>query len=77
MKPTRYLTSLFLLMLINHGLSAGGADRVRAGQWVGTTIVGGTTHETSSCMSQSDAAAMNGDAQAVKAYLETIIPPQI
>jgi hypothetical protein len=28
-------------------------------------------------MSQSDAAGMNGDAVAVKAYLETIIPPQI
>jgi hypothetical protein len=78
MKPTRYLISLlFLLMWIGLGLYARSADRVRAGQWVGTMIVGGTTHETSSCLSQSDAAAMNGDAPAVKAYLETIIPPQI
>jgi hypothetical protein len=78
MKPTRYWISfLFLLVWIGPGLSARAADRMRAGQWVGTTIVGGTTHETSSCMSQSDADAMNGDAPAVKAYLETIIPRQI
>ena len=50
---------------------------MRAGQWVGTTIVGGKTYPTSSCVSQSDAAAINGDAKAVKAYLETIIPPEI
>jgi hypothetical protein len=73
----RYLTGLSMLMLIGLGLSAQAADRVRAGQWVGTTIVGGKTYPTSSCVSQTDAAAMNGDAQAIKAYLETIIPPQI
>jgi hypothetical protein len=57
--------------------SARAADRVRAGQWVGTTIVGGKTYPTSTCVSESDAAGMNGDAKAVAAYLETIIPPQI
>jgi hypothetical protein len=77
MKPHRYLTSVFLLISIGPGLSAPAADRVRAGQWTGTTIVGGKTYETSSCLSQTDAAAMNGDAKAVKAYLETIIPPEI
>jgi hypothetical protein len=50
---------------------------MRAGQWVGTTIVGGKTYPTSSCVSPSDAAGMNGDATAVEAYLETIIPPEI
>ena len=77
MKPNRYSTSLFLLMLSGVGLSGQAEDRLRAGQWTGTTIVGGKTYETSTCMSQSDAAAMNGDAKAVKAYLETIIPPEI
>jgi Protein of unknown function (DUF3617) len=77
MKTNRYLTSLSTLMFIGIGLSAQAADRVRAGQWVGTTIAGGKTYPTSNCVSQSDAAGMNGDAKAVKAYLETIIPPQI
>ena len=77
MKSQRDLTSLFLLTFIGLGLSVQAAERMRAGQWVGTTTVGGKTHETSSCISQSDAAGMNGDAKAVKAYLETIIPPEI
>jgi hypothetical protein len=76
-KTNRYATSLLLLMLIGLGLSAEAADRVRPGQWVGTTIVGGNTYTTSSCISQSDADGMNGDAKAVKTYLETIIPPEI
>ena len=77
MKPNRYVTSLLVLVFIGVGLSAQAADRVRAGQWVGTTIVGGKTYPTSSCLSESDAAGMNGDSTAVKAYLETIIPPEI
>jgi hypothetical protein len=77
MKTNRYVTSLLLLMFIGLGLSAQAADWVRAGRWTGTTIVGGKTYPTSSCVSQSDAAGMNGDAQAIKAYLETIIPPEI
>jgi hypothetical protein len=77
MKTNRYVIGSLLLMFIGPGLSAQAADRVRAGQWTGTTIVGGKTYPTSSCVSQSDAAAMNGDAKAIKAYLETIIPPEI
>jgi hypothetical protein len=77
MKTNHYVTSLVLLMLIDLGVSAQAADRVRAGQWVGTTIVGGKTYPTSSCVSEDDAARMNGDTKAVKAYLETIIPPEI
>lgn len=53
------------------------ADRMRVGQWTGTTIAGGRTFPSSSCISQSDADAMNGDARSVRAYLETIIPPAI
>jgi hypothetical protein len=77
MKTNRYLTILSVLVFIGLALAAQAADRMRAGQWVGTTIVGGKTFSTSSCMSRSDADAMNGDAKAVKAYLETIIPPEI
>lgn len=77
MKTKRYLTILSMLVFIGLALAAQAADRMRAGQWVGTTIVGGKTFPTSSCVSPSDADAMNGDAKAVKAYLETIIPPEI
>jgi hypothetical protein len=47
---------------------------MHAGQWVGTTVAGGRTFPTSSCISQSDANAMNGDAKAVQGYLQKIIP---
>ena len=77
MNTNRCLTSLSVLVFIGIGLSAQAADRMRAGQWVGTTVVDGKTFPTSSCISQSDAAGINGDAKAVKAYLETIIPPEI
>jgi hypothetical protein len=66
-----------MLLCSSLGITAGAADRVRPGQWVGTTVVGGKTYPTSSCLSPSDATALNGDAKAVKAYLETIIPPEI
>jgi hypothetical protein len=77
MKTSRYWTILSMLVFIGLALSAQAADRIRAGQWAGTTTVGGKTYTTSSCVSQSDAAAMNGDAKGIKAYLETMIPPQI
>jgi hypothetical protein len=77
MKTNHYLIMLSLLVFIGLALTAEAADRVRAGQWVGTTMVGGKTYPTSSCVSRSDADAINGDAKAVKAYLETIIPPEI
>ncbi len=77
MKPNRCLTILSMLVCIAAALPARAADRVRPGQWVGTTVAGGKTFPTSSCVSRTEADAMNGDAKAVKAYLETIIPPQI
>jgi hypothetical protein len=77
MKTKRYVTSVSILLFIGLGLPAQAADRMRPGQWVGSTIVGGKTYSTSSCVSESDAAGMNGDAAAVKEYLETIIPPQV
>jgi hypothetical protein len=77
MKTNPSAISLFMLVFIGCGVSAQAADRMRAGQWVGTTTVGGKTYPTSSCVSPNDAAGINGDAKAVQAYLETIIPPEI
>jgi hypothetical protein len=57
-------------------LPAEAADRMRPGQWVGTTVAGGRTFATSSCISQADADAMNGDAKSVQGYLEKIIPAE-
>jgi hypothetical protein len=66
-----------ILLTIGGAVLLQAADRMQAGQWVGTTIVGGKTFPTSSCISQKDADAMNGDAKTVAAYLKTIIPPEI
>jgi len=56
---------------------ANAADRMRAGEWSGMTMAGGKTFATSSCISQRDAEAMNGDARSIQAYLEKVIPPEI
>jgi hypothetical protein len=77
MKNNRYPIIISMLLFASIGLTAVVADRVRPGQWVGTTVVGGKTYPTSSCMSLSDANALNGDAKAVQGYLEKIIPPEI
>ena len=58
-------------------LPAEAADRMRAGQWVGTWTGGGRTRATSSCVTQGEADAMNGDAGSVRAHLEKIIPAAI
>jgi hypothetical protein len=76
-RHNRYPALVYMLLLASVGASALVADRVRPGQWVGTTVVGGTTYPTSSCLSPNDTAALNGDAKAVQAYLQTIIPPEI
>ena len=76
MKTDHSVTILSMLVLTCLALPAQAADRIHAGKWVGTTIVGGKTYPTSSCLSQSDADAMNGDAKAVEGYLKKIIPPE-
>jgi hypothetical protein len=77
MKANQRLAVLSIFVFASVALPASAADRVRAGQWAGTTIAGGRTFPTSSCISQGDADAINGDATAVQAYLEKIIPPSI
>jgi hypothetical protein len=76
MESNRYVTVLSMLVLTCLALPSQAADRMRAGQWVGSTIVGGKTYPTSNCMSKSDADQMNGDAKAVEVYLRKIIPPE-
>lgn len=58
-------------------LPSGAADRMRAGQWEGTWVGAGRTRQTSNCMTQVDADAVNGDAKAVRGYLEKVVPPSI
>jgi hypothetical protein len=77
MRTNRRVAMLSMLLFTCLALPASAADRIHAGQWEGTTIVGGTTYPMSQCMSQSDADAINGDAKAVEAYLKKITPPEI
>ena len=69
--------ALFGLCAMCLAFPAQAADRVRPGQWVGTTVVGGRTFPTASCISQPDADAMNGDAKSVQGYLQKIIPAEV
>ena len=77
MKTNRRAVALSACALACFALPAIAADRVRAGQWVGSWTDGTVTRPTSSCMSQGDADAMNGDAKSIRAYLEKTIPPSI
>jgi hypothetical protein len=77
MKINRYLNLLPMLVITLLALPTNAADRMRAGQWVGTTVIGGRTIPNSSCISKGDADAMNGNAKEVQAYLEKVIPPSI
>ena len=77
MTANRCLLQLSILVLAFLVLPADAADRMRAGQWAGTTTFPGKTVASSQCITQADADAMNGDAKSIQAYLETIIPPTI
>jgi hypothetical protein len=76
MNASPCLRVLFVLCAMCLVLPTQAADRMRPGQWVGTTVAGGRTFPTSSCVSQADADAMNGDANSVQGYLERIIPAE-
>jgi len=69
------LSLLVSLSSLSSGVSA--ADRMRPGQWVGSTTVGPRTFPNSSCVSKSDAEAINGDARSVQAFMQKTIPPEV
>ena len=78
------MTTIYSVLRVSTLLSIGIAasaspatDRMRPGQWVGTTIADGKKYPTSECMSPQNAVLLNGDAKAVQSYLETTIPPEI
>lgn len=77
MRTRQCLAALSMLVSACLALPVSAADRMRPGQWVGTTISGGRTFPSSSCISRSDADAMNGDAKAVGVYLAKTIPAEI
>ena len=76
MKASCCSFTLLVLCGMSSALPAQAADRMRPGLWVGTTVAGGRTYPSSSCISQADANAMNGDAKAVQGYLEKVIPAE-
>jgi hypothetical protein len=73
----RHRTLFLFFTVACVALPAHGAERMRAGQWDGTWTGGGRTRATSNCISPADAVAINGDAKAIRGYLEQIIPPAI
>ena len=77
MNAFRNILTLLICGLASASLPSEAADRMRAGQWDGTWTGGGRTRATSNCMVQEDVDAINGDAKAVRSYLEKIIPPEI
>jgi len=67
--------SLLICIVALLGVPAEGADRVRAGQWETTLIMSGRTVTRSTCLMPSDAAAINGDAASIRAYVERVSAP--
>jgi hypothetical protein len=70
MKSAYRETLLLSCILTCIAVPAGAADRVRAGQWDVTLTIAGRTMTKSTCMSQSDADAINGDPKSVRAKVE-------
>ena len=77
MKTNCYFFLLSTLAFTCLALPADAADRMRTGQWVGTTTFNNRTINTSNCVTPSDAGAMNGDAKSIQTNLEKSIPPEI
>jgi len=77
MNPPLWIKTFLAVCMGSVLFPAAAADRMRPGQWTGTTVTGGKTFPNSSCITQADADAMNGDAKAVQGYLEKIIPPEV
>jgi Protein of unknown function (DUF3617) len=75
MKINNERVLLLTCVLTCAALPAGAANRVRAGQWDMTLNVMGHSMTKSTCLSQSDADAINGDVTSIKAYTERVSAP--
>src|ERR1700674_1865794 len=75
MKTDHHRVLLLTCVFGCFALSAEAADRVRAGQWDMTLNLGGRTISKSTCMSQGDADAINGDVKSIKSYVERVSTP--
>lgn len=61
---------LVAIVVFGCGAVADAADRVRAGEWETTVSVAGRTMTKSACISESDAAALNGDVASIRTFVE-------
>ena len=77
MKTNHTIPLLSTLVFTCLALPSDAADRMRTGQWVGTTTFNSRTINTSNCVTPGDADAMNGDAKSIRTNLEKAIPPEI
>ena len=77
MIANRTIALLSTLVFTCLALPAEAADRMRTGQWVGTTTFNSRTINTSNCVTPGEADAMNGDAKSIRTNLEKAIPPEI
>jgi len=53
-------------------LPASAADRVHAGEWETTLILGARTVTKSICITQADADALNGDAKSIRTFVDKV-----
>ena len=72
MNETFRVRALLGLCVVCLALPSEAADRIHPGQWVGTTVVGGRTFPSSSCISQADADAMNAAGRAEEAARKSL-----
>ncbi len=70
MKTNRYAALISACMISILAFQANATDRVHAGQWKSTTTMLGHSSTSSTCMSQSDADALNGDEKSIRAVSE-------
>jgi hypothetical protein len=70
MTNNRTTALLVAFIVVCGAVFAYAADRVRAGDWETTLSIAGRTVTNSQCISESDAAAMNGDANSIRVFAE-------
>jgi ketosteroid isomerase-like protein len=66
----RLIVLLSSATLLLHAGSAAAADRVKAGQWETKMTMGGRPMVSAYCITAAEAKLMNGDAAAVRRYVE-------